>query len=647
MDNIRRFGAILGLIITGISVDFSRVSNEKFRKFWKGENSGQIFASQTLYLDKKAKNLDFLNLVSQEKTELFSHSNLIFLDELMINREQLSDSIGSILWGILVGVILVYLLREMIKARLMIQKLQVNSLRLQEEIEFYKKREDWEKTYQEELKNNQEITERELREKNQFIANMGYELRTHLNGILGYHQLLLNSYHLPEIEQQKLEIINQCFTQLLSLIREMGDGSNFTSEPVKISPHIFNFAHFLSILEDWGKMGANSQEISFQLIASSELTLMIYADEMILKQMILNLLNPMIKFTKIGGKVTLQVERGEIIKKNRGIEELSLTMNPVKICFKISSTDLNISVEKLANILDFSWQFIEDQILFQIREVERTINEDILPLTPRKIEVSNSKKGGSEFSIELNLLTPINLQKIESFMPKKILGFVGKKRHILILDSHRESRAILRLFLRHLGFEVREANSDQCALEKMREKRPDLIIMDGLIPEINDLEVRLYSQNYHELKDLKILACSASLLTQDKYESLLIRGHDFLAKPIQIMLLLKKLENLLGVEWIYQEESHLDLITDEKQNPQNQDELSLIDLTIPTPEVIEKLWDLTIKGNFKGILRQADFLEELDNNFSPFANQLRKFSKNFQEKELLSFLQKYRLCSNL
>ncbi|MHC5821195.1 MAG: response regulator [Nostoc sp.] len=226
---------------------------------------------------------------------------------------------------------------------------------------------------------------------------------------------------------------------------------------------------------------------------------------------------------------------------------------------------------------------------------------------------------------------------------RAIVGITGNKRKILIVDDNSENRSVVVNLLGDIGFEIAEATNGQEGLDKAVEFKPDLIITDLSMPVMNGLEM-IRRLQVLPFNNLPIIVSSASVFKPDQHESLEIGGNDFLPKPVQADELFQKLEKHLQFKWIYdlphsqegvKETETLKVASVDSPIPNTY-------LIAPPPEEIERLFELAMRGNIKGIREQAQKLKLLDEKFIPFAEQLQQLAKSFQIEKIREFIQPYR-----
>ncbi|WP_392534260.1 response regulator [Nostoc sp. C117] len=235
--------------------------------------------------------------------------------------------------------------------------------------------------------------------------------------------------------------------------------------------------------------------------------------------------------------------------------------------------------------------------------------------------------------------------KNSSVVPTKstIVGITGDKRKILIVDDNGENRSLIVNLLGDIGFEITEATNGQDGLDKAVEWKPDLIITDLSMPVMNGLEM-IHHLRILPFDNLPILVSSASVFKSDRHQSLEVGGNDFLPKPVQVDELFQKLQKHLQFEWIYDFPQSQQGVNEAQNLKVTSVDSSVAEsgLIAPPLEEIEKLFELAMRGNIKGIREQAQKLKLLDEKFILFAEQLEQFAKSFQIQKIREFIQPYR-----
>jgi PAS domain S-box-containing protein len=460
-----------------------------------------------------------------------------------------------------------------------------------------------------------EAAEAASRAKSEFLANMSHELRTPLNGIMGYAQILQRSKVLNEEERSRIDVIYQCGSHLLTLINDILDLSKIEAQKVELMPTDFHFPAFLQGVAEMCRIRAELKGIHFHFPSSPELPIGIRADEKRLRQVLINLLSNAIKFTD-EGSVTFTVSFA----------------TEGKIRFEIRDTGTGIAQDQLQAI----FQPFE-QVGDRRRQTEGTglglaISKRIVELMGSTIQVQSEMNVGSIFWFDVNLSQADEWVKTSQIDHRgQIIGIKDRQPKIVVIDDKWANRSVISNLLSPIGFEVFEANDGQEGWEKILEVQPDLIVTDLLMPELDGFELIKRVRESENFKDTVIIVSSASVFETDQYRSLEAGGNTFLPKPIQATELLQKLQQYLDLEWVYE--------ANEDPQASSSDTNELI---APPTKEMERLYELAMEGNFLEIVKQAVLLEEIDPKYIPFAKILHQMAKDFQDEEILTFIQSYK-----
>ncbi|MEG4199983.1 PAS domain S-box protein [Microcoleus sp. Pol12A5] len=460
-----------------------------------------------------------------------------------------------------------------------------------------------------------EAAEAASRAKSEFLANMSHELRTPLNGIMGYAQILQRSKVLNEEERSRIDVIYQCGSHLLTLINDILDLSKIEAQKVELMPTDFHFPAFLQGVAEMCRIRAELKGIQFHFPSSPELPIGIRADEKRLRQVLINLLSNAIKFTD-KGTVTFIV--------SFATEE--------KIRFEIRDTGTGIAQDQLQAI----FQPFE-QVGDRRRQTEGTglglaISKRIVELMGSTIQVKSEMNVGSIFWFDVNLSQADEWVKTSQIDHRgQIIGIKDRQPKIVVIDDKWANRSVISNLLSPIGFEVSEANDGQEGWEKILEVQPDLIVTDLLMPELDGFELIKRVRESENFKDIIIIVSSASVFETDQYRSLEAGGNTFIPKPVQATELLQKLQQYLDLEWVYEaNEDPLARASDTNE------------LIAPPATEMEMLYELAMKGNFLEIVKQAVLLEAIDPKYIPFAKILHQMAKDFQDEEIITFIQSYK-----
>ena len=317
--------------------------------------------------------------------------------------------------------------------------------------------------------------------------------------------------------------------------------------------------------------------------------------------------------------------------------------------FVVEDTGIGMAAEQVAEIfLPFH------QIGDPRRRVEGTglglaISQKLVQMMGASLNVESTLGQGSVFSIDLDLPEVSDGVEVVKADEGKIIGLKEKNYRVLVADDKWENRSVLVDLLSPLGFEVVEATDGQDCLNQALKIKPDVILLDMVMPRIDGFEATRRLRQLPTLKEVVIIAMSASAFAEDQQKCLAAGCNGFISKPVEAQKLFEQLRMQLGLEWVYEDKDEVGRLKDEQKNPLHTSQSAShrfanrlhTSLVAPPLNELTALHKLAMIGDIGGIQQQADLIEQLDEQFVPFAQQLRQLAKGFQEKQILEFVRKY------
>ena len=460
--------------------------------------------------------------------------------------------------------------------------------------------------------------------KSAFLANMSHELRTPLNGILGYAQILRKNSSLNAQQMKGINIIYYSGNHLLTLINDILDHAKIEAGKLELHPTNTHLQNFLQDIVDLIKMQAKKKEIGIQLLADPTLPIGIFADDKRLRQTLLNLLSNAVKFTD-HGQVSFKVDCQNFPDNDSQLVEQA------KIRFAVKDTGIGMNPEQLAKIFNPFEQVGDARRQAAGTGLGLNITKQLVETMEGELKVESEFGKGSTFWFEV-IFPIVELQSLDTQKTSKtIIDYEGRRRHILLVDDKENNLLVLQNMLEPLGFDLSFACNGQEEIELAQKIKPDCILTDLVMPVKNGFEAAKEIRQINELKDIVIIAISASLI--DGKESQIAGCNAFLPKPVDEQKLLDVLQKLLDLNWVYQENNNSDSEISESHNSESA-------LIMPDSEEMNILYELSMLGSMKKIRDRANHLEELDQAFAPLAKKLRDLADGFQEKAIVDLIEK-------
>ena len=371
------------------------------------------------------------------------------------------------------------------------------------------------------------------RAKSEFLANMGHELRTPLNAILGYAQILQWEAGMGGKQLAGLATIEKSGQHLLTLVDDILDLSKI--EAGKLGLHVAPLAlgPFLRGIVDIMRVRAEQKHLAF-VFESDELPPSVDADEKQLRQVLLNLLGNAIKFTDAG-------EVGLRVRLLSGAEQAA------RLRFEVRDSGIGIGDADMKTLF---------QPFQQVGDIERrrggtglglAISRQLVRLMGSDIDVTSTPGQGSVFAFELGL----PLADMQASLPASriAVGYDGARKKVLVVDDVAENRSVLVDMLRPLGFLTFEAHNGREGIERAQALLPDLILMDNVMPVMNGLDATRLLRAMPALKNIPVLAISASATQEDRDNAVDAGATDFVTEPFREPQLLALLERHLGIRF--------------------------------------------------------------------------------------------------
>lgn len=393
------------------------------------------------------------------------------------------------------------------------------------------------KSYTEQLIKSKELAEYGKKVKETFLANMSHELRTPINGILGIAALLKNT-ELDSQQQNMIDLLGTSSQSLLGVVNDVLDISKIEAGKFSIVRKPDNIHDIIRSVYDLLKFKTDEKDIELLLDIAPNVPEGIMVDSLRMNQIMMNLLSNAIKFTDRGYvKLTIAV--------------LQKHQDKVKLKFSIEDTGIGISTDKLNRIFD-SFEQAEDDTSSKYggTGLGLTIVKKLVELKGGELTVSSQIGKGSTFNFINWFTLAVNKPKAKPVQRVniKLLPPLTNLR-ILIAEDNVVNQYLLSKILKDWDVAIEVVDNGRKALEMLREKDFDLILMDTHMPEMNGMQAaKAIRTEFDEPKrSTPIISLSAASFDHEKQEAISSGMNDVLPKPFQSKDLYDKIQKFTGL----------------------------------------------------------------------------------------------------
>jgi signal transduction histidine kinase/DNA-binding NarL/FixJ family response regulator len=469
--------------------------------------------------------------------------------------------------------------------------------------------------------------------KSAFLSNMSHELRTPLNSILGYAQILERSPDLLPSQRDGVTTIYNSGKHLLTLISDALDLAKIEAGRLELHPTSLSLPSFLEGIVEMMQAAAQQKSLRLVYLADPHVLPSLLADEKRLRQVLLNLLGSAVKFTDCG-QVTFRVtalSRAAVLDVHQ--------RDTATLRFEIQDTGVGIAPEEVAKIFQpFEQAGAVDQLVAGTG-LGLAISQQLVALMGGQIQVQSTVGQGSTFWFEVTFPVAEATATDRAEVPRKISGYEGRRRRVLVVDDRPENRLVLLDVLQPLGFEVAMATNGPEGIAQACQMAPDVIFMDLVMPGMMGFEAVTTIRHMPTLAPVPIIAVSASVHEIEQAESRRVGCDGFLPKPIDVEQLLAMLQRLLGLVWVFHATPARN--AEENLGDDRAGTASPVALLPPPREELETLYGLARFGNMERIRERAQYLESLAEDYRPFARELCRLADEFDDEHIQQLVQHY------
>ena len=379
-----------------------------------------------------------------------------------------------------------------------------------------------------ELQRAKEVAEAANEAKSRYLVGISHELRSPLNAIMGYAQLLEHDPGVPERRLPALRVIRRSSEHLADLIEGLLDISKIEAGRLELYRGETRLREVLDQIARIYAMEARDKGLRFVFDMAEQTPERVHADERRLRQILMNLLSNAVRYT----------DRGEVRFRIHYRSEVAI--------FRVEDTGRGIALADRERIFRPFERIVDPKAPVHGTGLGLTITRLLTEIQGGELAIESEAGAGSCF--QARLMLPRLKDGVDMATRRRIYGYGGPRRRILVVDDNAEHRGLLEDALRPLGFALTLAESAEAALQAITAAPPDLVLLDVALPGMSGWTLAAMLRRERGLS-APILMVSAHAEQLGDGSGGLAFHDDFLAKPVNIEALLERIERLLKLTW--------------------------------------------------------------------------------------------------
>ena len=355
-----------------------------------------------------------------------------------------------------------------------------------------------------------------LEVKGNFLANMSHEIRTPLNAVLGFLHILKSNKD-PSKSAKFIDTIEKASKSLLQIIEDILDFSKIESGKISIEKIYFNPVEEFKIVTDLFSENCSSKNINLNVIISKNIPDSIESDPLRIKQVLSNLISNSIKFTEANKSIFVNISyENEMLSVSVKDEGIGIAKNKFEDIFEAFQQEDSSTTRKFGGT-----------------GLGLAISRQLINLLGGQLNVKSEVGIGSEFYFTIpakageKIIKEVNITN----------DYIFNDLKILIAEDNNLNQELISIILDGKNIKYEIVNDGIEVIEKYKNNKYDLILMDENMPNMNGMEATqniLIYEKENNMKHTPIIAFTANAMSGDKEKFLNFGMDDYLSKPVNI-----------------------------------------------------------------------------------------------------------------
>lgn len=355
--------------------------------------------------------------------------------------------------------------------------------------------------------------------KEQFLANMSHEIRTPMNSILGFTNLLRRT-ELNPMQREYVQNIHSAGENLLTLVNDILDLSKIEAGMMHLEETRFSLRSLVSSVGAMFLEKINEKNLSFQVHIDKDVPDILSGDAVRLTQILVNLINNAVKFTK-EGDVLVHMKTVDISESN------------VRIRIIVTDTGIGIAPDKKKAVFErFQQAEAETTRRYGGSGLGLSIVKQLVEMQNGTITLKSELNKGSEFVVELAYALPDFAQLYSEALADQEEQVPLQKIKVLIAEDNPMNQQLIRHLMKSWSIDYMMVENGTEAIEALGKSHYSIVLMDIQMPEMDGYTATNFIRNEMKM-DVPIIAMTAHAMVGEKEKCLQLGMNDYVSKPIK------------------------------------------------------------------------------------------------------------------